>query len=557
MPLRADDYPPLHEAMEPTLRAARLYDRRFRTEGVSIEDTVALVPDLLDFAASPRRNDEVEAWLEARFGEPKPRIWWAMRQYGPFVHASTGGAWSFGTRPTYVGAFEQGRPGDPAASTRHLVRRYLQAFGPATPADIAAFSTIYRPPVQAAVRELGDELVTLDGPAGPLLDVPGAPLPDEDTPAPPRLLPMWDSVLLAYKDRSRIIPADYRRVVIRSNGDVLPTLLVDGYVAGVWRPVDGVIEATAFHPLPDEAWAGLEAEASAPARVPRRPRPRDLPPLLAVVGGPPGRRRPTPRLMRVLFTCVVGPGHFNPMAPLALAFRAAGHDVAVATDPSLRPARPGGRASTPSPRASTWRWRSGGCYREVPNWRDVAPWDQARHIVRGIFGGSRIEPMLADLEPILRDWRPDLLIHDSAEMAGAIAATVEGIAHAEHSFGVLRPMDLREVGTEAIDPVCRRLGVPNPGVGGLGGERYLDICPPTFQRPEIADVPDVQPIRPDRLRRRAGRRAARLARRAADPPARLRDDGDGVQPPPRAVPGDPRRPCGGARRRGRDDRRPR
>ena len=73
-------------------------------------------------------------------------------------------AWSFGTRPTYVGAFEQGRPGDPAASTRHLVRRYLQAFGPATPADIAAFSTIYRPPVQAAVRELGDELVTLDGP---------------------------------------------------------------------------------------------------------------------------------------------------------------------------------------------------------------------------------------------------------------------------------------------------------------------------------------------------------------------------------------------------------
>ena len=259
----ADDYPVLHEAMEPTLRAARLYDRRFRTEDVSIEDTVALVPDLLAFAASPRRNDEVEAWLEARFGEPKPRIWWAMRQYGPFVHASTGGAWSFGTRPTYVGAFEQGRPGDPAASTRHLVRRYLQAFGPATPADIAAFSTIYRPPVQAAVRELGDELVTLDGPAGPLLDVPGAPLPDEDTPAPPRLLPMWDSVLLAYKDRSRIIPADYRRVVIRSNGDVLPTLLVDGYVAGVWRPVDGVIEATAFHSLPDEAWAGLETEASA------------------------------------------------------------------------------------------------------------------------------------------------------------------------------------------------------------------------------------------------------------------------------------------------------
>ncbi len=49
--------------------------------------------------------------------------------------------------------------------------------------------------------------------------------------------------------------------MIRTNGDVLPTLLVDGYVAGVWRPVEGGIEATAFHRLPDEAWEGLAAEA--------------------------------------------------------------------------------------------------------------------------------------------------------------------------------------------------------------------------------------------------------------------------------------------------------
>jgi hypothetical protein len=50
-------------------------------------------------------------------------------------------------------------------------------------------------------------------------------------------------------------------VLARSNGDVLPTLLVDGYVAGVWRPVDDGIEATAFHPLPDDVWDGLAAEA--------------------------------------------------------------------------------------------------------------------------------------------------------------------------------------------------------------------------------------------------------------------------------------------------------
>jgi Winged helix DNA-binding domain len=72
---------------------------------------------------------------------------------------------------------------------------------------------------------------------------------------------MWDSILLAYFDRSRIMPPDYRRLVTRSNGDVLPTLLVDGYVAGVWRPVEGGIEATAFRRLPEEAWEGLVAEA--------------------------------------------------------------------------------------------------------------------------------------------------------------------------------------------------------------------------------------------------------------------------------------------------------
>jgi UDP:flavonoid glycosyltransferase YjiC (YdhE family) len=200
--------------------------------------------------------------------------------------------------------------------------------------------------------------------------------------------------------------------------------------------------------------------------------------------------------MRVLFTCVVGPGHFNPMAPLALAFRDAGHDVAVATDPSFAPhVRTLGFEAFPAGLDMSDALRR--LYRQVLDWRGIAPWDQARHIVRGVFGGVRIEPMLADLEPILRDWRPDLLIHDSAEMAGPIAAELAGINHAEHSFGVLRPLELRQIGTEAIDPVCRRLGVPNPGVGGIGGERYLDICPPSFQRPEIADVPDAVPIRPD------------------------------------------------------------
>ena len=148
------------------------------------------------------------------------------------------------------------------APQQQLVRRYLEGFGPATIQDIAAFSTIYRPPVKEAVEALGDALACVEGPNGEqLFDVPGGLLPPEDTPAPPRLMAMWDNILLGYVDRSLMIPPHYRQHVNRKNGDILPTLLVDGYVAGVWRPVEDGIEATAFHRLSDEVWAGLEAEA--------------------------------------------------------------------------------------------------------------------------------------------------------------------------------------------------------------------------------------------------------------------------------------------------------
>jgi Winged helix DNA-binding domain len=114
------------------------------------------------------------------------------------------------------------------------------------------------------LRSLAGELDVLEGPAGTeLFDLPGAARPGADTPAPPRLLGMWDSILLAYADRSRLTPPEYRPLIMRGNGDILPTLLVDGQVAGVWRAVAGGIEATAFRPLPEQAWHGLAAEARA------------------------------------------------------------------------------------------------------------------------------------------------------------------------------------------------------------------------------------------------------------------------------------------------------
>jgi hypothetical protein len=264
--VEATDYPAFHEAMQPTLRGARLNDRRFRGSGLTPADADALLPEVLGYAAEPRTNADAEAWLDERIGEtPKPGVWWAYRQYGPFVQAPTGGPWSFGQRPAYVAAREQRRSGDVEAAIGTLALRYLEGFGPASVEDVGRFAMLSRPLVRLAIAPLVESgaVRTLQGPNGKdLLDVRTGLVPAEDVPAPPRLLPMWDSTLLAYADRGRIVPAEYRKLVTRSNGDVLPALLVDGYVAGVWRPFDGGIEATAFHQLADEAWAGLEEEAS-------------------------------------------------------------------------------------------------------------------------------------------------------------------------------------------------------------------------------------------------------------------------------------------------------
>ena len=260
----AGDYPAFHEAMVGSLRASRLNDPRYTSTGLSTADADALLLHLLKFASEPRTKAEIETLLKSRLGERHDtRAWWALKSFAPLHHAPTGGPWSFRTAASFIDARKPPDAVSPDEAVQRLVLRYLEGFGPASVADFAQFTMLRRPVTKRAIEALGDAVVELDGPDGAsLFDLPGAPIPDEDVPAPARLLPMWDSVLLAYADRSRIIPPDYRRIVIRQNGDVLPTLLVDGHVAGVWRSVDGGIEATAFDKLSDETWYGLEKEAA-------------------------------------------------------------------------------------------------------------------------------------------------------------------------------------------------------------------------------------------------------------------------------------------------------
>lgn len=260
--VHTDDYGPFHDALTPSLRASRLHDRRFVPSGLSIPEADALLPGLAAYANEPRTVPELRAHLESHVGEGHEAVWWAFRTFAPLHHAPTGGPWSFGPKAAFVAAPAR-RAAAHLDAVGHVVRRYLEGFGPATLQDIGTATILRMPVLREAIDRLGDDaLVRLEGPDGrALLDVPGGVMPDEDVTVPPRLLPMWDSILLAYADRSRIIPPGVRKAVIRTNGDTLPTVLVDGHVAGVWRPAEGGIEVTAFHAFEDDTWAGLADEA--------------------------------------------------------------------------------------------------------------------------------------------------------------------------------------------------------------------------------------------------------------------------------------------------------
>jgi DNA glycosylase AlkZ-like len=95
-----------------------------------------------------------------------------------------------------------------------------------------------------------------------LFDVPRGPLPDPATPAPVRFLPKWDNVLLAFKDRTRVLPEPYRRKVIGQNGDVAQTFLVDGFVAGMWRVDKGRIKLEPLARISRAAQRELKDEAA-------------------------------------------------------------------------------------------------------------------------------------------------------------------------------------------------------------------------------------------------------------------------------------------------------
>lgn len=258
----ANDIPWARAAMKSRARDAGYYDV-LDSAGLTAERIEELLQRLSKVMTAPHTNADMERVLsELVPGASDPaRLWSALRIVGAFRNAPTTDPWSFGRPPVFLPC--RVAADDEYAATVELVRRYLTAFGPATIADMAQFTILKRSAIREVVESMSD-VAAVAGPDGAqLVDVDGGDAQPEAERAtlPPRLLGMWDNVLLAYANRSRVIPDEHRPHVIRRNGDVLPTVMVEGLVRGVWRASTDAIEVRALEPLDDATLDGLDREA--------------------------------------------------------------------------------------------------------------------------------------------------------------------------------------------------------------------------------------------------------------------------------------------------------
>jgi len=179
------------------------------------------------------------------------------------VRVPPSGTWERRRADLYALAEEWVGPEDasPEEGVAHLVRRYLQGFGPARPAEIADWAGLDVTTTKHALERL--DLRTFQDEQGKaLVDLPRLPLPDADTPAPARFLPVWDATLLVHARRTSILPERYRpRVFNVKTPHSMNTFLVDGQVAGTWRYEQGRVKLSPFGRLSKSARAELNEEA--------------------------------------------------------------------------------------------------------------------------------------------------------------------------------------------------------------------------------------------------------------------------------------------------------
>ena len=232
----ADDCLTLRPLAQPIL-TQQLYthqDYRGSFDGVDLDNVMAHASDVL--AESPRTTRQLRDALADRFPQHNAAaLAFACRNLLPFIQVPPRGLWS--TPGQVVGttaAAWLGRPLEPEPSVDDIIMRYVAAFGPATVRDAATWSRY------TGLREVFDRLrprlrTFRDEDGREYFDLPDAVRPDADTPAPVRILPQYDNVLLSHADRSRFTAGgDYSQIWMETTG-FLGNVLVDGMLVGMWR----------------------------------------------------------------------------------------------------------------------------------------------------------------------------------------------------------------------------------------------------------------------------------------------------------------------------------
>ncbi|MET8329071.1 winged helix DNA-binding domain-containing protein [Streptomyces sp. NPDC005181] len=228
----ADDALTLRPLVQPA-RGRELHMFRKGLAGVDLNRLAVISRGLVE--ERPRTPKELRGALLAEWPDADPQaLTVAARCTLPLVQVTPRGLWGRSGQVALTTVEHWlGRPAEPAPAPDATVLRYLGAFGPASVKDMQRWAGLTR--LREAFERLRPQLVTFRDENGvELFDLPDAPRPHPDTPAPPRFLPEFDNVLLGHADRTRVIPPQYKGR--NGNGNqAYGTVLVDGFVAAIWR----------------------------------------------------------------------------------------------------------------------------------------------------------------------------------------------------------------------------------------------------------------------------------------------------------------------------------
>jgi hypothetical protein len=262
----ARDFLTLRSVVRPVLERAfwsgSPFGKLATAQGVDIPAVLAAGRAALE--ERPRTGAELGRVLAEQWPGPDPSVLqYVVRYLEPLVHVPPRGLWGAKGKVLLTTAERWlGQPAAPHTAPDEVVLRYLAAFGPAGVADVRAWS--YLTDLKEVLERLRPRLRTFRDERGrELFDVPGAPLPDADTPAPPRFLPWFDNVLVAYDDRSRMVADRHRQRIVGELGR--PPLLIDGFVRAFWKlerdPGGVTLVIEPFETVTDAERAAVEEEA--------------------------------------------------------------------------------------------------------------------------------------------------------------------------------------------------------------------------------------------------------------------------------------------------------